>query len=296
MSMIARSCAALMLYAVSLAAAAVEPVVLVVEESLYRIEPLLASAWMEPLQPDGRHAIWQDPLGRDPFNSSVTVVGGIPVATVSDQRRIYRMQEVASVVGAYGDTAATRAWLDPLIGEALARQGLEVTARYRARNVNHETVASTPARPDGQRAFSLQMDGFPLVGLSWDNRRVLVSFELKSYQRSRGKRVIERERSARVVRYASAPVPAAADPLAYWSEAGGARFRAEVERAFREGLDLAFAAEWPEKAARPDRKDIVSVDIGGRNERYRGRVWKRTDDGVLLQHHDGSISRLRLMP
>jgi hypothetical protein len=285
----------LLLASVVAPAVAAETVVAVIDRSAYRIEPYLATSLMEPLSPDGKAQIWRDPEGRDGFSGIPVLIGGAVTVTGSDNTKSLRYGQVAPLTAAFGQQDDVAAWLDPVIVAAMARNHLEVEKKHRARSVNHEVVASSPERPETQRAFAFQMDGFHLVGLSWDNRRVLVSFELKSYLRGRGKRKIERERSARVVRYASLPAPADVDPLIYWSQDGAARFRAEVVRAFDEGIDLAISGEWPENNDL-GRKDTVVVPLDGGNATYRGRVLKRTPQTLQLLHHDDSITLVRIAP
>jgi len=280
----------------ALYSAAAEPVVLVVDERGYQLEPLLGATWMEPMPGPGERASWRPADGQRSFNATPVIIGGIPTVMSSNELVVLRQREILPILDAYGTPQEARARLDPLIDEALGAHRLEVAGRYRARYVNHEIVASTPPRPEGQRAFALQLDGFPIVGLSWDNRRVLVSFSLKTYQRSRGKRTIERERSARVFRYASAPAPMSSDPIAHWSENGAVRTHAEVASAFREGLALALAETWPDRDARPGRKETATLEIDGRSVVYRGRLLGRDARSATLLHHDGSVTLLRLAP
>jgi hypothetical protein len=285
----------LLLAVATMPAIAGESVVLVIDRSAYRIEPFLATAWMEPLSPDGKVQIWRDPEGRDGFSAIPVMIGGTVTVMGSDNTKALRYGQIAPLTAAFGREDDVAEWLDPVITAAMTRNGLDVEKKYRARSVNYEVVAASPERPETQRAFAFQMDGFPLVGLSWDNRRVLVSFELKSYLRARGKRKIERERSTRVVRYASLPAPADADPLMYWSQDGASRFRAEVERAFNEGIDVAVSGEWPEDNDLR-RKDTVVVPLDDGNAIYRGRVLKRTPQTLQLLHHDDSITLVRIAP
>lgn len=278
-------------FALSLPASAAEPVILVVDKRLYGFEPLLAGTWMEPLQADGKPAIWHDPQGRSEIDATVVFAGGIPVGVVNDQRRILRVGEIAPVLRGYGGDAVVRERIDAQLRSAFARHGWTVEHLYSAAYADYRAVTSTPARPERQRAFAVEMRDFPMVGLAWDSRRVLVSFTVESFLRSRGKRPVERRQSVRTVHYASAPAPAGVDPVAWWAADGGERIRAEVAHAIDDVMDAALGDAWPEGKP-PGRDERVDLHIDGDDARFRGRVWRTDAHGTWLQHHDGSVSIL----
>lgn len=272
-----------------------KPVVLLLDDSARTVSGARFRVGFEQLPIGDESAVWLDKTGKmDSIAVGLLAGGGLIGGGLADAHaQGQRNDSIQSLRTAVEDGKRLEKDIVSAIQASATAHGYAVSETYLAQSVDAGFVKRV-GQDDGE-AVVVKRDGYPLVMLSWDDRRPLLAFDVRRLKRSEGMRgPVIREKAAREVRYVGYPAPATAGAVEYWAANGGARFMAEVNSGLAAMLSLAWSNDIDVPSV--SRKETVALRVGDRDLEFTGRLWKQEGPLAYVFNSDHGITVVRTQP
>lgn len=280
----------LLLAASAWSVASERPLRIVVDATAYSLTPAMSGAGFQSLPDDGVARVWKDPV-REGGPVMVPLLLPIPTVMHYDPRPGWRLEGVAPLLKLADDDL--RPAFDQALAAQLPRHGWRSESLYSGVRASDGYLRRLGER-DGVLGLVIERDKeLPLLSLSWDNRQLLLSATFRTFVQSRSKRAVEREQTARTVRYVSASVQGE-EPLAAWSRDGASAVGRELQRGWSRLLGVGLeSAEVPQDVGRDE---IAVLQVDGREQRFMGRLWRTLEGAAHVVDSKGRVTIVELGP
>lgn len=201
-------------------------------------------------------------------------IGGIMIeASIQAARN----REIAAIRTPLNDGALKQRVLDSL-GAALADAGHPIARKVLAPEASQNFLKQAVGQAKPGTVFMFDAKAGPIVSLSGDNRRVVLTTDVAVYERQSNNRYA----LARTLKlsYISRPAPEGADAIAYWAADGAKPVLEAVDDGLRR---LVRAGIGPDPVTVPDvdGKTRTALIVNGKPEDVRG---------VVLESRDGFVT------
>lgn len=188
-----------------------------------------------------------------------------------------RNREIAAIRTPLNDGALKQRVLDTL-GTALADAGHPIARKVLAPDASQNFLKQAVGQAKPGTVFMFDAKAGPIVSLSGDNRRVILTTNVAVYERQSNNRYA----LARTLKlsYISRPAPEGADAIAWWAADGAKPVLEAVDDGLRR---LVRAGIGPDPVTVPevDRKVRTALIVNGKPEDVRG---------VVLESRDGFVT------
>lgn len=289
---------ALLLAAVSgLAQGQDKPAVLVFDASVSYVAGARGRVGFDRLPAEGELAVWVEEGGRR-GDIAATVLGGLAggamgaaagAGLAEGRMQALRNDSIAGLRRAMERDDRLRQRMEEELRASMQANGYAVSRTVQVPTLRQGAVSRVLSKPaDGVCVAVQTYPAADLVTLSWDDRHLLLSLDVRIYRHNGSERMPIREVRRRSVRFVGQGAPAGVDALAYWSDQDGAAFIAQLES----GLQQLLPMVWDETLEVPQvpGKEVARLQVGGTTLTFPGRVWKQEGGYAYLYNKDGGIT------
>lgn len=274
-----------------------KPAVLVFDASVSYVAGARGREGFDRLPAEGELAVWVEEGGRK-SGMAATVLGGLAGGAMGaaaaagfakGRLQELRNNSIAGLRRAMERDDRLRQRMNEALRASMQANGYTVSRTVQVPTLRQGAVSRVLSKPaDGVCVAVQTYPASHLVTLSWDDRHLLLSLDVRFYRHNGSERMPIREVRRRSVRFVGQRSPAGVDALAYWSGQDGAAFIAQLES----GLQQLLPMVWDETLEVPQvpGKEVARLQVDGTTLTFPGRVWKQEGGYTYLYNKDGGIT------
>lgn len=267
-------------------------VVLLIDRSVSTVSGARMRLGFERQLVEGETGVWVDPTGRwDSVGVALLAGGGLLGGGMGEAHAQAQRNGHLKPVRASAETDdRLRLMFERALRASVEAEGYSADRTVMAQDASSGYVPKAVTREGGLAVVLQRSKGLQPVSMSWDDRQVLLAFDVRRYRKGLDARGTPREQHARAVRYAGFPMPEAAKGADSWTPERTAVALSEIDAALRDMLAVAWVTtEVPDVP----RGEIATVTVGGQPQQFRGRIWKEAGGLTYLFNHDEGITLVR---